>query len=80
VAREPQSFVDTASTETALRRQEGLLYLIDREFSLPFGDWVNQVQDVRNRYAAAHNLPAREGRFDWQDVATLHSQPANREL
>ena len=80
VARAPQNFVDTQSTEGARRRQEGLVYLIEREFSLPFGDWVNQVQDARNRYAADHKLPAREGRFDWQDTTTLHSQPVNREL
>ena len=80
VARAPQNFVDTQSTEGARRRQEGLVYLIEREFSLPFGDWVNQVQDARNRYAADHKLPAREGRFDWQDTKTLHSQPVNREL
>ena len=80
VAREPQSFVDTRTTESAHRRQEGLLYLIDREFSLPFGDWVNQLRDVRNRYAAAHNLPVREGNFNWQDSTTLHSQSVNREL
>lgn len=80
VAHTPQSFVDTASTESARRRQEGLVYLIDRELSLPFGGWVNQVQDVRNHYAAAHSLPAREGSFDWQDTTTLHSQAANREL
>jgi hypothetical protein len=80
VARAPQNFVDTQSTESALRRQEGLAYLIEREFSLPFGDWANQVQDARNRYAADHTLPAREGKFDWQDTTTLHSQPVNREL
>jgi hypothetical protein len=80
VARAPQNFVDTQSTEGARRRQEGLVYLIEREFSLPFGDWVNQVQDVRNRYAADHKLPVREGKFDWQDTTTLHSQPVNREL
>src|SRR5579872_660434 len=80
VAREPQSFVDTRTTESARRRQEGLLYLIDREFSLPFGDWVNAVQDARNRYAASHNLPVRGGVFDWQDVTTVHSQAVNREL
>jgi hypothetical protein len=38
------------------------------------------VQDARNRYAADHKLPAREGKFDWQDTTTLRSQPANREL
>jgi hexosaminidase len=80
VARDPQRFVDTATSEDARRRQEGLLYLIDREFLLPFGDWVNQVQDVRNRYATAHKLPNREGKFDWQDTTTIHSQSSNREL
>ena len=80
VARAPQNFVDTQTTEGARRRQEGLAYLIEREFSLPFGDWFNQVQDVRNRYAADHKLPARDGKFDWQDTTTLHSRPVNRGL
>jgi len=79
-ARAPQNFVDTESTEGARRRQEGLAYLMEREFSLPFGEWFHRLQDVRNRYAADHKLPAREGKFDWQDTTTLHSQPANREL
>jgi hypothetical protein len=78
--RAPQNFVDTQSTDGAVRRQEGLVYLIEREFALPFGDWVKQVQEVRNQYAAGHHLPAREGAFDWQDTATLHSQPVNRGL
>ena len=80
VARAPQSFVDTESTEAARRRQQGLAYLIEREFSLPLGDWFNHLQGVRNRYAADHKLPARESKFDWQDTTTLHSQPSNREL
>ncbi len=80
VAPGPQPFVDTATSDDARRRQEGLLYLIDREFLLPFGDWVNQVQSIRNRYAAAHNLPNREGRFDWQDNTTLHAEASNRAL
>lgn len=80
VPPDPQDFVDTESSEDARRSQAGLLYLIDREFVLPFGEWVNQVQDVRNRYAAAHNLPARGGKFDWQNTETLHSQPVDREL
>lgn len=79
-ARAPQPFVDTQTSEDARRRQEGLSYLIDREFLLPFGDWVNQVQDVRNRYASAHGLPARQGKFDWQDTATLRSRGIDREL
>src|SRR5437879_3231276 len=80
VAREPQNFVDVKSSESAHRRQEGLVYLIEREFSLPFGDWVNQVQGVRNRYASAHNMPTRKGKFDWMETTTLHSHPFNREL
>ncbi len=80
VAREPQNFVDTKSTESARRRQEGLAYLIEREFALPFGDWVHQVQAVRNRYAAAHDLSTREETFDWLETTTLRSQPVNREL
>jgi hexosaminidase len=80
VASEPQNFVDTKSTDSARRRQQGLAYLIEREFSLPFGDWVHQVQDVRNRYAATHNLPARDGTFDWLETTTLRSQAVNREL
>jgi len=80
VARAPQDFVDTQPTEKARRAQEGLLYLLDREFALPFGQWVNDVQDARNHYAAAHNLPAREGKFDWQDAETLHGQTIDRGL
>jgi len=80
VAQEPQPFVYTATSQDARRRQEGLKYLIDREFLLPFGNWVNQVQAVRNAYATAHKLPTRQGHFDWQDTTTLHSQAVNREL
>jgi hypothetical protein len=80
VAANPQSFVDTEPTDAARRRQEGLAYLVEREFALPFGEWVNDLQDVRNRYAAAHKLSRRNGRFDWQDTFTLHGSAVNREL
>ena len=80
VARAPQNFVDTQPSDGARRGQVGLLYLIDRELSLPFGEWVNEVQGVRNRYATAHGLPVREGKFDWQDTDTLRSQAVDREL
>ena len=45
-ARAPQDFVDTEPTEKARRSQEGLLYLLDREFALPFGQWVHDVRDA----------------------------------
>jgi hexosaminidase len=80
LAREPQDFVSVSTSEVDRRRQVGLLYLINREFLLPLGDWFNQAQEVRNRYAAAHKLPAREDKFDWMDTSTLHSQGVNREL
>jgi hexosaminidase len=80
VAEEPQPFVDMATSLDARRRQEGLKYLIDREFLLPLGNWVNQVQAVRNAYADAHKLPTRQDQFDWQDTTTLHSRAMNREL
>ncbi|MGA8184290.1 MAG: hypothetical protein WB819_11695, partial [Terriglobia bacterium] len=80
VARDPQSFVSVATSAQARRRQSGLGYMLDREFSLPFGEWFHQVQAVRNHYAAEHHLPAREDKFDWMDTSTLHSQRVNRDL
>lgn len=80
VARDPQRFVSVATSAKARRRQTGLSYMIDREFSLPLGKWFHDVQEVRNRYAAAHHLPAREDKFDWMDTSTLHSQGVNRNL
>jgi hexosaminidase len=80
VARDPQDFVDIGTSEDARRRQMGFLYLIDREFLLPFGQWVNQVVRVRNQYASSHRLPPRQDNFNWQDTSTLHSRSINREL
>jgi hexosaminidase len=51
-------------------RTLGLNYLIQREFLLPIGEWFKQVQQVRNRYAAAHQLPETALNFDWQDDAS----------
>jgi hexosaminidase len=80
VARDPQEFVDIGTSEDARRRQVGVLYLIDREFLLPFGQWVNQLVTVRNQYASSHHLPIRKIEFDWQDTSVSHGQPINREL
>lgn len=80
VATAPQDFVDTEPTERARLRQEGLLYVLEREFALPFGQWVMSVADARNRYATAHQLPTRDIKFDWQDSETLHSQAVDRGL
>jgi hexosaminidase len=79
-ARAPQDFVETEPSERTRRAQVGLVYLIDREFSLPVGQWFADVLEVRNRYAGVHSLPAREETFDWQDSETLHSRTVDREL
>jgi hypothetical protein len=44
-------------------------YLVYRQLILPFGEWVEKVQDVRNQYARIYNLPAREGRFPWKELS-----------
>ena len=51
-------------------RTLGLNYLIQRELLLPFGNWFAQLQQVRNRYAVAHQLPETTLNFDWQDDAS----------
>lgn len=52
-------------------RTLGKNYLIQRGFLLPFGRWFQQLQGVRNRYAALHNSPANHLTFDWQDDQSL---------
>lgn len=78
--REPIQFVSMGTSESARRRQEGLLYVFERQFALPFGEWVNEVIAVRNRYAVAHDLPEQPMTFDWQDATTLRSVSVDRDL
>lgn len=52
-------------------RTVDMSYLVYREMILPFGQWFNQVEAVRNRYAQAHNLPARADKLDWEDTQTI---------
>ncbi|MGO8719676.1 MAG: glycoside hydrolase family 20 zincin-like fold domain-containing protein [Acidobacteriaceae bacterium] len=52
-------------------RTVGMGYLVYREKILPFGQWVNAIAAARNQFAAAHNLPARNYHFDWQDFSEL---------
>jgi hexosaminidase len=49
-------------------RALGLKYLILREFLLPMNEWFSDLQQVRNRYAKAHQLPENSIPFDWQDT------------
>jgi hypothetical protein len=52
-------------------RTLGLNYLIQREFLLPFGEWFGKLQQIRNRYAAAHQLAEKNFEFNWQDDTSL---------
>ena len=52
-------------------RTVDLGYEVLRETLLPLGDWVEQIRQARNRYAAAHGLPANDRVFDWKDLAAV---------
>lgn len=52
-------------------RTVDMSYLVYRELLLPFGEWVKQVQAVRNKFAETHHLPARSGEFDWKNYGSL---------
>ena len=55
-------------------RTVDMSYLVYRELLLPFGQWVEEVQVARNRYATAHSLPVRRSTVNWGDTKTLLSQ------
>ena len=57
-------------------RTLGLKYLIRREFLLPMDTWFKEVQQARNQYAKAHNLPEKTEGFDWQDEISTSLGPA----
>jgi len=49
-------------------RTVDMTYLILRQLQLPVNGWIEQIRDARNRYAAAHQLPARNDTFEWLDL------------
>jgi hexosaminidase len=49
-------------------RTVDMSYLVYRELLYPLDEWADRTQSVRNQYAQAHNLPAREGKLDWRDT------------
>ena len=51
-------------------RTVDMTYLIYRQLLYPLGEWALQVQSIRNQYAAAHQLSARSGAWDWKDTST----------
>jgi hexosaminidase len=48
-------------------RTVGMEYLMLREYLLPLGDWVGQLQATRNSFARSHQLPVRDDAFTWND-------------
>ncbi|HSM76016.1 MAG TPA: beta-N-acetylhexosaminidase [Bryobacteraceae bacterium] len=54
-------------------RTVDMSYLIYRQLLLPFGDWVNQITQARNRFAAAHGIAAKSGDFDWTHYRAVRS-------
>jgi hypothetical protein len=45
-----------------------LTYLIYRQLNYPLGKWAEEVQKVRNTFAARNKLPLRNKRLDWVNV------------
>jgi len=56
-------------------RTVDMTYLIYRELLYPLDDWAQQVTTVRNRYAADHNLPQRNGRLEWKATQITPTVP-----
>jgi hypothetical protein len=52
-------------------RTVDMSYLIYRQLTLPFGEWVNQIAQARNHYAAAHGMETRSVDFQWSDYRTV---------
>jgi len=43
-------------------------FLVNRELTLPFGEWAEKVRSVRNQYSQSHHLTVRDQPWDWQDT------------
>ena len=56
-------------------RTVGMEYLMLREYLLPLGDWVGQLQATRNSFARLHQLPVRDDAFTWNDQRIGSPQP-----
>ena len=48
-----------------------LSYHILRQIILRFDEWTANLREMRNRFAKANNLPAREGKVDWKEVGAM---------
>jgi hypothetical protein len=50
-------------------RTVDMSYLVYRELLYPLGAWASQVTAVRNQYAQAHQLAARNQVLNWKDTS-----------
>jgi hypothetical protein len=55
-------------------RTVDMTYLVYRELMLPFGEWVEQVREMRNRYASAHGIPVQNEKFNWKDLRRVYPE------
>jgi hypothetical protein len=51
-------------------RTVDMSYLVYRELLYPLGTWASQVTAIRNKYAQAHQLPARTEVLNWKDTSS----------
>lgn len=56
-------------------RTVDMSFLVYREKTLPFGEWVNSIAEARNQFAAAHDLPVRKYDLAWRDLSTNTINP-----
>jgi hexosaminidase len=66
--------VDDAKDHLPVRTVD-MSYLIYRELLYPLGDWAAKTAAIRNQYAEAHHLPARDFKLDWKSTARPEAEP-----
>ncbi|HWQ55944.1 MAG TPA: beta-N-acetylhexosaminidase [Bryobacteraceae bacterium] len=49
-------------------RTVDMTYLVYRQLTWPFGEWVRKLQTARNHYARSRGLPAGPEGFHWEDL------------
>jgi hypothetical protein len=59
-------------------RTVDMTYLIYRELLYPLGDWAEKTLAVRNQYAEANHLPARDFKLNWKDTAKPAAQASGQ--
>lgn len=63
--RQYLSIVDDVKDHLPVRTTD-MSYLIYREINYPLGEWAKKLVQVRNQFAAEHQLPVRKDIPDWR--------------